>query len=439
MLTILESAGSDGVVDATELQDLRYISSTGSIYAMPAFVRELAKDVVNSNPANGVFKGQSAGNLAAGSSSTLLNNLVDKWFLGADEPVLAGSGLSYQTVVGNLFNGTPSRNDARQGQLGDCYCIASLASIADHNPDAVRNLFIDNSDGTYTVRFYPTASGPADYVTVNRRLPANSSGQLQYSGYGQSIASTATTVWIALAEKAYAQWNETGNEGRDGTNRYSSIEGGWMSYVNAQVLGANSSNYAFSSTPKQTLVNAISAGRSVTLGTASSTTDGVVGGHAYVVTGYNSSTDTFSLHNPWGTSHPSPLSWSQLQANCTMFTVADPTGSVANNLASVRSSASVTFVGNWTTVVVERVQVLPCETPAIQDLNSQESFQSLLSSSLDDASLAAPSNSETAPRIVAGMDKTNDEQLSIPLAANLVDLVMSQLAGFQNNAGLTCS
>ena len=39
-----------------------------------------------------------------------------------------------------------------------------------------------------------------------------------------------------------------------------------------------------------------------------------------------------------------------------MFTVADPTGSVANNLASVRSSASVTFVGNWTTVVVERVQ-----------------------------------------------------------------------------------
>ena len=159
-------------------------------------------------------------------------------------------------MVGNLFNGTPSRNDARQGQLGDCYFIASLASIADHNPDAVRNLFIDNSDGTYTVRFYPTASGPADYVTVNRRLPANSSGQLQYSGYGQSISSTATTVWIALAEKAYAQWNETGNEGRDGTNRYSSIEGGWMSYVNAQVLGANSSNYAFSSTPKQGCMSA---------------------------------------------------------------------------------------------------------------------------------------------------------------------------------------
>ena len=116
MIQVLRSAGSDGVVDTTELEDLRYISSSGSIYAMPAYVRELAKDVVNSNPANSIFKSQSAGNLAAGSSSTLLNNLVDKWFLGADEPVLSGSGLSYQTVVGNLFNGTPSRNDARQGQ-----------------------------------------------------------------------------------------------------------------------------------------------------------------------------------------------------------------------------------------------------------------------------------------------------------------------------------
>jgi len=162
VIQVLRFAGTDGVVDATELAFLRQIIASGSNYAMPAYVRELAKDVVNANPANARFKGATAGNLAVGSSATLLNNLVDKWFLGADEPVISGSGLSYQTVVGNLFNGTPSRNDAKQGQLGDCYFIAALASLADKNAAAVRNLFIDNKVGTFTVRFYADSNWAAD-------------------------------------------------------------------------------------------------------------------------------------------------------------------------------------------------------------------------------------------------------------------------------------
>ncbi len=356
MIQILQSAGNDGIVDATELSDLRYLVSSNSIYAMPGYVRELAKDVVNSNPANQTFRGQAAGNLAAGSSATLLNNLVNKWFLGADEPVISGSGLSYQTVVGNLFNGTPSRSDTKQGQLGDCYFIASVAAIADRNPDAVRNMFIDNGDGTYTVRFYASALGSgtptADYVTVNRRLPAYANGTLGYSGYGQSISSSSTTLWIALAEKAYAQWNETGNEGRDGTNRYAAIEGGWMSNVNAQVLGYSSTNYAFANTSKQTLIDALNNNRSTTLGTIGSpNAGGLVGSHAYIVYAYNSGNDTFSLHNPWGTSHPTALSWAQLQSNCSYFVVTDPTQSMAINTAAVRSMMEEALVGSWTTVV----------------------------------------------------------------------------------------
>lgn len=446
MIQVLRSAGGDGVVDATELEDLRFIASTSSVFAMPGYVRELAKDVVNSNSANRTFKGQAAGNLAAGSSSTLLNNLVDKWFLGSDEPVLSSSGLSYQTVVGNLFNGTPSRNDARQGQLGDCYFIASLVSLADHNPDAVRNLFIDNSDGTYTVRFYAGAlgsfsnnglvssgfisgAGTADYVTVNRRLPTNGNGRLEYSGYGLSIASSATTLWIALAEKAYAQWNETGNEGRDGTNRYSSIEGGWMSNVNAQVLGYNSTNYAFSNTPKQSLVNAVSSGNSVTLGTLqNASAGGLVGGHAYTVSGYNASTDTFTLHNPWGTSHPSQLTWSQLQSNCSMFTVANPTGSVANNLASVRSSTLETFVGNWTTVVVAQVVAFTDNIREFEETTTREPLFAILGSSLEgESNSPSLAMTEVTPKSDSDIAENADLRLETPLAANLVDLAMIQL------------
>lgn len=329
MMDLLRSAGNDGVVNANELADFQLIVSSSSPFSMPSYVKSLASDVVNSNPANRYYRGQTAGNLAAGSSSTLLNNLVNKWFMGTDEPVISGTTVTYQTSTGNLFNSTPSRADARQGMLGDCYFIAALASIADKNPNAVRNMFTDNGDGTYTVRFYSGvaigASKP-DYVTVNRRLPSFANGTLAYSGYGLGISSSTTTLWIAIAEKAYAQWNEKGRAGRDGTNRYAAIEGGWMSNVNAQVLGYNSSNYSLTTSNQQTLINAVTSGKATTIGTVqNASAGGLYGSHAYIVTGYNSTAGTFTLHNPWGTSHPSPLTFGQLQASCSMFIVADPT------------------------------------------------------------------------------------------------------------------
>jgi hypothetical protein len=186
-----------------------------------------------------------------------------------------------------------------------------------------------------------------DYVTVNRRLPAQYNGALGYSGYGLSVSSTSTTVWIALAEKAYAQWNETGNEGRDGTNRYAAIEGGWMGYVNAQVLGTASSNYSLASFNKQTLITALSSQKAVTIGTNTSVSAGLYGSHAYLVTGYEASTDTFRLHNPWGFSHPGALSYSQLQAYCSMFVVADASGSSPVSGAVASTISRSTSCGAW--------------------------------------------------------------------------------------------
>ena len=73
--------------------------------------------------------------------------------------------------------------------LGDCYFISSLGTIAKSNPAAIENMFINNGDETYTVRFYTgtygsttnsdgsindgftNGVGTADYVTVNTMLP----------------------------------------------------------------------------------------------------------------------------------------------------------------------------------------------------------------------------------------------------------------------------
>ena len=328
MIQILRSVGSDdGVVDAVEFADLKTIITNAAALKMASYVETLARDVVYGSVANTYYQGTALGNLAAGSSSTVLTKLVDKWFLGADHP---GTTIGTYTLSnGTLFVNGPSHTDMDQGQLGDCYFISSMGSLADASAAAVQNMFIDNGDNTWTVRFY--AGGVADYVTVDRYLPA-SSGTLVYAGYGMSAASTSTELWIPLAEKAYAQWNETGKEGRDGKNLYSSIASGWMADVYGQVLGKSAASYSISTSGNSTvLANAMTNKFAVTIGTISGTLSyGLYGNHAYDVIGYNSTTDAYTLYNPWGTNQPTAsLTYAQLQTVCDWFAVADASGTVA--------------------------------------------------------------------------------------------------------------
>jgi hypothetical protein len=145
-----------------------------------------------------------------------------------------------------------------------------------------------------------------------------SGGNLHYAGLGQNALSTATVLWAALLEKAYAQWNETGEAGRNGTNTYSGIEGGWMHNVNFQSLGFNSTNYSFSSSTETTFRNEILAGKAVTVGTRSSVTSGWVAGHAYIVTLREDG--KYDLTNPWGYNHRIGVTWNEIVTNCTIFT-----------------------------------------------------------------------------------------------------------------------
>ena len=73
---------------------------------------------------------------------------------------------------------------------------------------------------------------------MDRCLPTYYNGAIYAGVGGGSYTNSGNELWIALAEKAYAQWNETGKEGRSpAQNSYSSIEGGWMFDVCNQVLG----------------------------------------------------------------------------------------------------------------------------------------------------------------------------------------------------------
>jgi hypothetical protein len=339
IIQILRSVGGDGVVDAVDLADLRSVLSNASAMNIPGYVQVLARAVVNSNQANAHYQGQTLGNLAIGSTSDQLNKLINKWFFGADHP--DSGGYTYRSVAGSLFVNGAAHTDMYQGAVGDCYLIASLGAIAKSSAIAAQNMFIDNGDGTWTVRFY--YNGTPDYVTVDRMLPTDSNACLVYANAGLSSGNTGSELWIPLAEKAYAQWNETGKANRgmglDGMNTYSSLTNGSMSDVDQQVLGRPADAWGFNDAYKPILVGAVSANKALTIGTVASTQPdhtlpyGLYGPHAYVVTAYNVASDTFQLYNPWGCLHPGPLTWSQLKAECQGFVVADTSGTVSPRVA----------------------------------------------------------------------------------------------------------
>ncbi|MGA2033365.1 MAG: C2 family cysteine protease [Thermoguttaceae bacterium] len=329
MIQILVKVDQAGrVVSGADFNDLKTILNDAAVLNMPGYVQVLAGDIVNGNTANADYQGQPLGELAAGSPSTTLYKLTAKWFYGADHPV--ASGYTYRAIAGSLFGSGlsfgPSYTDLFQGGLGDCYFLSTLGSIAERAPDAIENMFIANGDNTWTVRFY--VGGTADYVTVDNMLPVDSSGRLVYANYSPGPGYGGNKLWVPLAEKAYAQWNETGNEGRDGQNNYAGIAGGWMDVVYAQTLGYAATDYYYQPADEQTLISALAANQSVTTGTNSNGGDGLYGEHAYVVLSYNSGAQTFMLYNPWGSNQPGPLTWNQLVADCDVFTIADPTGTV---------------------------------------------------------------------------------------------------------------
>src|SRR5262249_4155892 len=151
------------------------------------------------------------------------DELVGKWFRGSDHPLaLDANGVryTYRYANGSLFVNGVSYTDIRQGAVGDCYYLSALAEMAMQTPGLVQTMFSDNGDSTYTVRFFH--NGVADYVTVDRYLPTDTQGRFVYACQGDYASSTGNELWVALAEKAYAQVNEEGwlGQPRDGTNAY---------------------------------------------------------------------------------------------------------------------------------------------------------------------------------------------------------------------------
>jgi hypothetical protein len=219
----------------------------------------------------------------------VLRDLVNKWFLGLDHPAAVGY---YSAVGGVLFGKSgPSYTDVCQGYLGDCWLIVGFAETAARMPGIISSMFTANGNNTWTVRFY--LNGVADYVTVDNRLPG---GGTYYDD------AAGRPLWVALAEKAFAQENASGQleTTYPGVNGYFALDGGDPLVSLQAITGLSTTDFNVNSTAVGT---AWQQGQLVVLSTPLYPASyAIVPDHAYAVVGYNKTTGAVTLFNPWGAS-----------------------------------------------------------------------------------------------------------------------------------------
>jgi hypothetical protein len=324
MLDVFTLVAKDRVVSADEFGDLTKVANNTSLFATVEYVGVLTRDVVIGNVANATYQGTTLGNLKANANAAQLEKLVGKWFLGADHPKAnyGSTTYAYANASGTLFgSGGPKYSDVQQGVVGDCYFVASLGEVALKSPSSITNMFIVNGDGTYTVRFYN--NGKADYVTVDSQLPVDRYGRMVFANMGNYANSSSNVLWVAMAEKAYAQVNEQawlriGLPG-NGVNSYQAIAGGYFSQAVNQIANRSSTTAYVGSSTFETFKTAFDANKFVGFASASTPQSNlVVGGHQYVAISYNATAKTVTLFNPWGVNNGSSypglvtMSWTQL-------------------------------------------------------------------------------------------------------------------------------
>lgn len=324
MLSLFESAGSDDLVSSAEFVSLQTLVSNQSLFRKREDIWTLSQYVVLGTTANEFYQQCELGNLQVGSTGEHLQKLVNKWFLGLDHPEAYDldtfAEFEYRQATGTLFVDGISYTDIRQGNLGDCYLLASLGAIAVHSPKPIANMFIVNGDGTYTIRFYQDEA--PYYITVDSQLPVNQFNRLVFASAGMRYDNPGNELWVPLIEKAYAQLAEFGwlDTGGGDENSYAAINAGWPGDTTGQATGETVIDLLVLDNPT-VITKAFSADRAITFITPTlPASPDVVGNHVYAMVGYDSKTREFLVFNPWGLNNGSvpgllSFTWDEMQQN----------------------------------------------------------------------------------------------------------------------------
>lgn len=232
------------------------------------------------------------------------NWIIDTPGQAFDHPKAGGA---YAPVDLPLFgpNG-PNCLDVQQGGLSDSWLLASLAEVAARNPDLIQNMFTALGSTTengakvelYNVHLYAYGSGTIHDVAVDTELP----------GGGTEYARTNGCLWVALAEKAYAEANGAGivYSHSPHLNSYEALAAGNPADALQTIAGVSAMNYAFAPQLGDSLTGANqslditwSEGVYIVPVTGAVPADQILAGsHSYALVGYDPSNQTFTLFDP---------------------------------------------------------------------------------------------------------------------------------------------
>jgi hypothetical protein len=347
MLQVLDHAAVGGMTAGKfgTLETLVSLMNAPDGITTSAYVQHISHSLIDGDPANAEWTGGEStpvalGDLSATSTHAQVDELIGKWFLGTDLPstdVKGTSDATYEMHKGPLFGADgPSYHDVNQGQLGDCWFVATLAEVALQDPSAIESMIKINHNGTYGVRFF--VDGVADYVTVNRELPT-ADEPLWKNGSDLKFANGApgTPLWAELVEKAFAQLNAEpdavhGDTLGKAANAYVGIDDGYPQKALAEITGQTSDWYGSDKLvfDAAKIGAALDSGEEVELVAPKGAEDynnHLVDDHIFSVIGYDASTEEFTLRNPWGSraeAEASPMTFNMsahqlADAGCSMW------------------------------------------------------------------------------------------------------------------------
>jgi hypothetical protein len=285
-------------VTGSNTQVFQLIAGSGNLY------------MVASNGGNpSVWQYAGSGTNWTALTGASLQNALAAWQLGLAHPMAAAT---YSPVSGTLFGPAgPSYLDVEQGAAADCWLLASLAETAARVPADIQNMFIydgttvenGSTVGVYSVRFY-TSSGVAQYVTVDTELPGGG-GTYDHpvGGSGAVNGSSSPVLWVALAEKAYAEANGAGFVTTQHVycNSYAAVNFGDPVWALEAITGKPASDFNLNTND---VVNAWNSGKLVVLCTNTPSSSYIVGNHCYALVQslyIPMQGQLFVLFNPWGT------------------------------------------------------------------------------------------------------------------------------------------
>jgi hypothetical protein len=229
--------------------------------------------------------------------------------------------------------GKPSATDIQQDRIGDCYFVATLAAVAEKQPDRIRDAIkFDPATGNYTVTLHKEEWGwlPPGYQTKEVKVEVTQQ-ELEDNlkrGGGSTVDNKSGTdkpIWPAVMETAYAKMHD--DNPSDGlAEGYQEIDGGWAEDAMFAITGSEGENIepmfggdVGAELMQHQISKALDEGKPVTLSTdpenrdlwemitgGDGKQDGLVDNHVYMVERvYKDSNGEVKveLRNPWATNN----------------------------------------------------------------------------------------------------------------------------------------